>query len=320
MSTNSFEEEDSNTSPSFLSIVIPVFNNFQSLQTLTDGIIKTVHSITNLECEIIFVDDGSSDSSWSKIEALVETQAIQIRGIKLSRNFGQLAALIAGMENSRGDAVITMSADLQDPPSTIAGLVSEWMKGNDLVLAVRSERKDGLFAQFTSKIALSIMSHSMPNMPDTWFDFCLMSKRVLEVVKGMNGRFRFIQGDMIYAGFRSSTVNYVRAERPFGKSGYSFSGRVKNFMDAMLDSSYALIQLFTRAGLIVAFSGMSYALWIFIARIFELIEPGGWAPIMIVLLTTSGIIITMLGIIAEYLWRIYDSTREKPVYVVDVMI
>jgi dolichol-phosphate mannosyltransferase len=125
----------------------------------------------------------------------------------------------------------------------------------------------------------------------------------------MKGRFRFIQGDMIFAGFKHSTISYVRAERPFGKSGYSFAGRIKNFMDAMLDSSYSLIQFFTRSGLIVAFSGLVYAVWIFIARVFDLISPNGWAPI-----------ITMLGIIAEYLWRIYDSTRDKPVYVVDVII
>jgi glycosyltransferase involved in cell wall biosynthesis len=318
--SNDFIATNSSAGVHFLSIVVPVFNNFQSLQPLTDEIIEAVGAINDLRCEIIFVDDGSSDHSWSKIQELVEDNESQIRGIKLSKNFGQLAALIAGMEHCKGDAVITMSADLQDPPSAIADLVSEWRKGYDLVMAVRSERRDGLLARFTSKIALAVMSRSIPSMPETWFDFCLISKRVLEVVNGMKGRFRFIQGDMIFAGFKHSTISYVRAERPFGKSGYSFAGRIKNFMDAMLDSSYSLIQFFTRSGLIVAFSGLVYAVWIFIARVFDLISPNGWAPIMIVLLTTSGIIITMLGIIAEYLWRIYDSTRDKPVYVVDVII
>jgi polyisoprenyl-phosphate glycosyltransferase len=317
---NDFIAAQSDSEVHLLSIVVPVFNNFQSLQAVTSGIMETVSSITDLRCEIIFVDDGSSDRSWSKIQELVEGNRGRIRGIKLSKNFGQLAALIAGLESCQGDAVIMMSADLQDPPSAIAELVSEWRKGYDLVMAVRSERRDGLLARFTSKIALTVMSRSIPSMPDTWFDFCLISKRVLEVVNGMKGRFRFIQGDMIHAGFRHSTVSYIRAVRPFGKSGYSFAGRVKNFMDAILDSSYSLIQFFTRSGLIVAFSGLLYAAWIFIARVFDLISPNGWAPIMIVLLTTSGIIITMLGIIAEYLWRIYDSTREKPVYVVDVII
>ena len=303
-----------------LSIVIPVYNNLQSLEKLTSGIVETIGSFAELNYEIVFVDDGSVDGSWSKIQELVVANPESIRGFKLSRNFGQLAALIAGLENCKGDAAITMSADLQDPPSAIADLVSEWLKGSELVLAIRSERRDGLLARLTSKIALLVMSRSIPSMPETWFDFCLMSKRVLQVVIGMKGRFRFIQGDMIHAGFRTSTVNYVRAERPFGKSGYSFSGRIKNFMDAMLDSSYSLIQLFTRAGLLVAFSGLLYATWIFVARVFDLIQPNGWAPLMIVLLTTSGIIITMLGIIAEYLWRIYDATREKPVYVIDAEI
>jgi glycosyltransferase involved in cell wall biosynthesis len=318
--SNDFIAANSKTGVHLLSIVVPVFNNFQSLQLLTDGIIEAVGAINDLRYEIIFVDDGSSDYSWSKIQELVEGNGEGMRGIKLSKNFGQLAALIAGMERCRGDAVITMSADLQDPPSVIAELVSEWRKGYDLVMAVRSERKDGLLARFTSKVAWTVMSRSIPSMPETWFDFCLISRRVLEVVNGMKGRFRFIQGDMIHAGFKHSTVSYVRAERPFGRSGYSFAGRFKNFMDAILDSSYSLIQFFTRSGLIVAFSGLLYAVWIFIARVFDLIGPNGWAPIMIVLLTTSGIIITMLGIIAEYLWRIYDSTRDKPVYVVDVMI
>ncbi len=304
-----------------ISIVIPVFNNVESLPTLCNRIFDQFEkNLGGLPFELVLVDDGSSDASWEFIELLCVHNPNQVVGIKLSRNFGQLAAMIAGWENTRGDAVINMSADLQDPPEIIFKLVEKWSEGSDLVIGIRENREDGAVSKMTSSFATKIVRSSFPDMPDTWFDLTLMSRRVLDVATSMKGRFRFSQGDMLYAGFKKSFVPYTRAKRPFGKSGYNFWKRVKNFTDTVLDSSYLLIQFFIRLGIVFSLASIVYAAWIIIARLMNWIPSTGWAPLMVVLLVTSGIVMIMLGIIAEYLWRIYDSTRNKPVYVIEMKI
>ena len=309
-----------NSSFGKLSIVIPVFNNAESLHILFEGIVSQFDVDEQSCLELVFIDDGSTDSSWNIITDLKNVHPQMIIAIKLSRNFGQLAAMIAGWESASGDAVVNISADLQDPPELLRKMITEWISGSDLVIGIRKARNDNLTSRFTSAIAHKIVKSSYPDMPETWFDFTLMSRRVVNVVISMKGRFRFSQGDMLYAGFRKSYVPYTRAMRPFGKSGYNFWKRVKNFTDTVLDSSYLLIQFFIRLGIIFSISSIVYASWIATARSLDWIPSTGWAPIMIVLLISSGIIMIMLGIIAEYLWRIYDSMRNKPVYVIDQIL
>lgn len=302
-----------------ISVVLPVYNNAGSLPILTQQLLEiNKRSAEIFSFEIIFIDDGSSDSSWDIIYSLCQQHPDKFIGIKLSRNFGQMAAMIAGWDNCRGDAVINMSADLQDPADLIPEMVKEFLDGKDLVVGVRKKRRDSLRARFTSKIANTIVKRINPSMPATWFDFTLMSRRVLDVVTSMTGRHRFAQGDMLYAGFNRAEVSYTRAKRPFGKSGYTLSARIKNFTDSVIDSSYILIRSFIKVGILVAFLSFLYAAWIVVVKIFGWGTPSGWAPIMVVILMTSGIIMIMLGINAEYLWRIYDSSRSKPEYVVDI--
>ena len=301
-----------------LSIVIPVFNNEESIAILVEQIRTSVSTILpSIELEIVLVDDGSVDDSWLRISELASALPGVIRGVKLTRNFGQLAAMLAGWQICRGDAVINMSADLQDPPSVIPMFVNRWREGFEVVVGIRTERKDGIFARLTSHIAHRLLRNSNSRFPQTWFDYTLMSKKNLEIVLSMSGRYRFTQGDIFFAGFKHASVQYVRAKRPFGRSGYSFWKRFASFTDSVLDSSYFLIQLFIRIGFLVSATSLIYAGWIIAARLTGLIPSTGWAPIMIVILLSSGLIMSMLGIIAEYLWRIYDSTRSKPIYVIE---
>jgi glycosyltransferase involved in cell wall biosynthesis len=301
-----------------LSIVIPVFNNEESLETLVSEIHEAVSEIDPIiSLEVLFIEDGSSDGSWASITKLVERFPTSIRAVKLSRNFGQLAAMVAGWELCSGDAVINMSADMQDPPSLIPHLVNRWRDGFDVVVGERVERNDGITARLTSSIAYRILVGSNPRFPNTWFDYTITSRRNLEIMIGMSGRFRFTQGDLLYAGFNYTSVPYHRDKRSFGKSGYTFRKRLNNFIDAVLDSSYNLIRFFVRLGISFAAAAVLYAVWIVVAKVLGLIEETAWAPIMVVILLSSGLIMLMLGVIAEYLWRIYDSTRCKPVYVVE---
>jgi|688.fasta_scaffold369305_1 glycosyltransferase involved in cell wall biosynthesis len=304
-----------------ISIIVPVFNNEESLAILIEEINSAVSSITpSVALEVILVDDGSTDNSWREISKLSSAQPEVVKGVKLTRNFGQLAAMIAGWELCKGDAIINISADLQDPPSQIPKFIGLWRDGFHVVIGVRTNRTDGLFARVTSKIAHKILQQSNPRFPKTWFDYTLMSRKNLEVVMTMSGRYRFVQGDIFFAGFDYATVSYTRAKRIFGRSGYNFWKRFANFTDSVLDSSYFIIQIFIRFGFIFSSAAIIYALWIIIARLTGLIPSTGWAPIMVVLLLCSGLIMSMLGIIAEYLWRIYDSTRNKPTYLIDRQI
>lgn len=304
-----------------VSIVVPVFNNEESLVSLANQLLDVFKPISHrYKLDTVFVEDGSTDCSWDVLESICNEYPGSFRAIKLSRNFGQLAAIIAGWDHVNGDAVINMSADLQDPPQLISNLIVEWQRGSDVVIGIRESRGDPFFERLTSKLAHKLLSYGIPDFPESYFDYTLISNRVLTVVKSFGGRHRFPQGEMLFAGFRRSEIPYVRAKRPFGKSGYNFWKRLKNFSDAILDSSYLLVQSFTRIGVVISLLSFLYAFWIVLARLIGLLESTGWAPIMVTLLFFSGLQVTILGIVAEYIWRIYDGSRTKPSYVIDKSI
>ena len=304
-----------------VSIVIPVFNNSESLIPVSTQILEVFEELSpKFRPDVVFIDDGSRDDSWEVITKICSINPESFRAVKLSRNFGQLAAIIAGWDHVQGDAVINMSADLQDPPALIIKFVDEWQKGSDVVIGIRESRGDDFFERITSKVAHKLLSYGIADFPDTYFDYTLISHRVLKIVKSFGGRHRFPQGEILFAGFKRSAVPYERAKRPFGKSGYNFWKRLSNFTDAILDSSYILIQSVTRLGVLIAICSFVYAFWIIIARLTGLISSTGWAPIMVCILFFSGLQMTTLGIVAEYIWRIYDGARSKPSYVVDTVI
>ena len=303
-----------------ISIVVPVFNNAETIHTLAEQVFLTRNeSFPTDSIELVFVDDGSIDESWSKICEVVDKFRPECVGLRLSRNFGQLGAMIAGITRSNGDAVINMSADLQDPISLIAEMVSRFKLGDELVIAFRESRLDGKIARLTSRIAYFVARKSMPGFPKGGFDFTLMSRRLKEHVLDFNGNFRFLQSDMLRVGFRKSYIPYVRLARPFGESGFNFSKRLKVFVDMLLDGSYTLIRLMSRLGLFIAFCGLIYAMVIVLGRFLFGSQIPGWAPMMIILLINTGLIMTMLGLIAEYQWRMYDHLRNKPLYIIETV-
>jgi glycosyltransferase involved in cell wall biosynthesis len=303
-----------------LSVVIPVFNNAETIHTLAEQIFLTRNEAYPSDLiELILVDDGSTDGSWAMICQVVEKYQPECVGIRLSRNFGQLGAIIAGTSHSNGDAVINMSADLQDPTSLIAEMVSRFKLGDELVIAFRESRLDGKMARFTSQIAYFFARRSMNGFPKGGFDFTLMSRRLKDHVLDFKGNFRFLQSDMLNVGFRRSYIPYVRLARPSGNSGYTFSKRLKVFVDMLLDGSYTIILSISRLGIFVALCGLIYALTIVAGRFLFGSQIPGWAPMMIILVVNTGLIMTMLGLIAEYQWRIYDHLRNKPLFIIEAI-
>jgi dolichol-phosphate mannosyltransferase len=300
-----------------LSVVVPVFRNRETLRATFEGVLRTRNdAFPFCQLELVFVDDGSDDSSWNEIRSLQEAYPAHIRGVKLSRNFGQLSAILAGYEAARGDAIVTLSADLQDPPAVIAQMVSHWQNGCEVVIAHREAREDDLPATLFSRLAYGAARAANPRMPPGGFDYLLLSRRAAQILLSFRGRHRFFQGDVLWIGLPTAFVPYVRQKRPVGRSGWTFARKFKYFTDLILDSSYLPIRLMSATGIVTALLGLVYAVSIVWAWFFHRTPFEGWAPLMVSHLVIGGLIMAMLGIIGEYLWRIYDDVKTRPMYIV----
>lgn len=299
-----------------LSIVIPVY---RSAGILSETHVKLSSVLNKLvkqyNYEIIYVNDGSDDSSLNELLKLKATSR-HIKIVDLVRNFGQLSAILAGFSIAKGEAVIHISADLQDPPELILELVKHWKEGHKIVACERIEREDSFFTKITSKIFYRIIKFSIPVMPAGGFDFFLADKAVYKRIIEISGHNSFIQGDLLWLGYKPYFIKYKRLKRPVGKSQWTYAKKLKYFIDGLINTSYILIRAMSLLGLFISLLGFSYAIVIFVAKIFNNVPFQGYAPIMIVLLVASGLIMLMLGIIGEYLWRIYDETRKRPQYLV----
>ena len=299
-----------------ISVIVPVYNNEQSLPILYKKLVEVIAGYTTqLDYQFIFINDGSKDRS---LEVLLDIKSrdSKVAVIDFSRNFGQMAGILAGWNAATGDAIINMSADLQDSPEEITKMLQQWEKGNEIVICYREAREDSFASSFTSKIAYKLLRYSLPNIPPGGFDFTLLDRKALDAINSIKERNRFFQGDILWVGFNISYIPYVRQKRVHGKSGYNFAKRFGNFMTAFLNVSYFPIRLISLLGVVTAFSGFAYSLTIMYAYFFHETPFTGWAPIMMVLLIIGGLLMLMLGIIGEYIWRIYDEVKNRPNYVI----
>ncbi|ATH06703.1 hypothetical protein BIY24_01735 [Halobacteriovorax marinus] len=299
-----------------LSFVIPVYRNESSVELVYQKIIKIIEEfLQNYSYEFVFVDDGSDDNSLDILKELAKKDK-SVKVISFTRNFGQLSALLAGFKGSTGDATIVLAADLQEPTEKIIDLVKDWEAGSEIVAAFRESRNDSLSSRLTSKIGYYFIRLTCPEIPKGGFDFMLLDRVVLDSFNSIEIRNRFLQGDLLWFGYRSKFIPYTRLRREHGRSQYTFLKRLKNFMDAFLDASYIPIRAISLLGLSISSLGFLYSINILVLNIMGAKGPPGWAPLMIVLLIVGGLIMIMLGVIGEYVWRIYDETRRKPNYII----
>ena len=263
--------------------------------------------------ELLFVNDGSKDDS---LEELIELNKKDkhVKIISFSRNFGQMAAILAGWENATGDVVINMAADLQDSPKQVTVMLNEWKAGNEIVISYRRSHQTSTTKKFTSKLFYKLM---LPNVPPGGFDFALLDRKPMNAINSLTEKNRFYQYDILWAGFKVKFIPYDKLERKIGKSQYNFFKRFKNFYSAFLNVSYFPLRLLTTIGAIVALCGFGYALNIVYAYYFLKTPFNGWAPIMIVQLILGGFIMLMLGVVGEYIWRILDEVKGRPNYIID---
>jgi len=299
-----------------LSFVIPVYRNA--------GAISLTHQKLTAMCtadlpqyarQFVFVDDGSDDGSLAELLAIRSSDS-KVKVVSFTRNFGQMAAMLASFKHANGDAVLSLSADLQDPVELIPKMVAELEAGAELVICHRVNREDAWLARLASRVFYAIVRLSFPQIPSGGFDYVLMNRRVVDAFNSMEIRNRFFQGDLLWLGYRTAFLPYTRLKRTIGRSQYTFAKRLKNSLDAILDSSYLPIRFISAAGALTAFVGFLYALNIAYWRFTHEVPFPGLAPIMILILLIGGVLMLMLGIIGEYVWRIYDEVKKKPNYVV----
>ena len=301
-----------------LCVIVPVYNNEGSLPTLMSELQLVIGKLPKgVMTRIIFIDDGSTDNSARVIQGFQFMDQIKVDLISLSRNFGQLAATLAGLERSEADATIVISADLQEPVQLVADMFKSWEDGNKIVICTRESRSDAFFIRLTSKIAYHFLHRENPMLPVRGFDTFLIDSLPLKVLVTMKGRFRFLQGDVMYLGFSTDVLWYHREARRHGKSGYSFKSRFESFVNVWIDSSYSLVRLLTRLGILIAMSGFLLTILLLIGWLNNDTPFSGFTLIVCSVLIVGGIQILLTGVLGEYIWRQFDMDRERPLYVVE---
>jgi len=299
-----------------ISFVIPVYRNERAV-TMTYEHIRQICAagLANYAYEVVFIDDGSDDGSLQELLA-IQSRDANVRVVSFTRNFGQMAAILAGLKHATGDVVVQLSADLQDPIALVPQMIAEHERGSEVVVCHREHREDALSSRVASRALYAILRLSFPQIPAGGFDYILLDRKVVDAFNAVDVRNRFFQGDILWFGYKTTFIPYTRAKRAVGRSQYTFAKRVKNSLDAILDSSYLPIRFISLVGVITAFVGFLYAVDIVYGRLRHDIPFTGWAPIMILILVIGGLLMLMLGIIGEYVWRIYDEVRGKPNYIV----
>lgn len=301
---------------SCLSIAIPVFNEEENLPQLAGRLKTAIAALQFDDYEIIFVDDGSSDATPGVLVSLHDTDS-HIRVIRFSRNFGHQAALQAGMDESRGDALVFMDADLQDPPEVIADFVAQWRAGYEIVYAIRKKRKENFFKRASYKVFYrSLQAVANIDVPLDAGDFCLMDRRVVNALKALPERNRFLRGLRSWIGFAQIGVEYERQARLGGAPKYTVGKLLGLALSGYIGFSAVPLRVASALGTLSALAGLGLMVWAVLQKITGHPTPWGWASTVSMILFMGGMQLGVLGIVGEYLSRTYDEVRRRPLYIV----
>lgn len=303
-----------------LSVIIPCFNEELVIREAHKRMVGVLGGLPDLDYELIYVDDGSRDQT-PQILGELQREHERVRVIRLSRNFGHQMAVTAGLENASGDAVVVIDADLQDPPEVITEMIERWRAGFHVAYGLRIERSgETRFKLWTAKTFYRLINRlSETEIPLDTGDFRLMDRKVVDVLLEMPERDRFLRGMISWIGFKQTPVEYRREPRFGGKSKYSLMKMVRFATDGILSFSIIPLKLaiwtgFAAIGL--AFAGIILAVLERLYRLYDINIGRGWASIFIAVLFMGGVQLLTLGIIGEYLGRIYTEVKRRPLYVV----
>lgn len=306
----------------FLSLVVPVFNEAGGIAPflarvgpILDAVVAPVAPA--MTCEILFVDDGSTDSTLAEL-LIARRDDERVRVISLSRNFGKDTALTAGLAHASGSAVIPIDVDLQDSPEAIPQMVEQWLAGFDVVVARRADRQSDTWLKRTTAAAFYRIFNGLADRPiiANAGDFRLLSRPVVEVLNQLPERTRFMKGLFSWVGFSHATVEYVREERHSGTSKWRY-WRLWNFaIDGITSSTTAPLRIWTYLGLVTACLAVAYAAYLVISTLILGVDVPGYASLMVAILFFGALNLLSLGIIGEYLGRTYTEVKGRPLYVV----
>ena len=294
-----------------LSVVVPIHNEEETLPELHRRLLAVLAPLG--AHEIVFVDDGSTDRSW---ELMGELGGARL--VRLSRNFGHQAAISAGLDAARGDAVVVMDGDLQDPPELIAELVARWHDGNDVVYAVRAQRAgERAWRLAAIRLYYKLLRRIAGNdIPENVGDFRLMSRRVVDALNAMPERSRFLRGMTSWVGFRQVGVEYDRDARYAGESKYGPRKLLRLALDGITSFSTVPIKLVAWLGFVCVVFCLIVLAWALYTRFFTDAAPQGWTSLLVVVLLLGGVQLLSLGIIGQYVARIFDEAKQRPLYLV----
>lgn len=306
-----------NNSKVALSIVVPVFNEEMIIEQLVKRMSDAAKSITD-SYEIIFVNDGSKDSSLEKLK-LACARDSKLHYITFSRNFGHQIAITAGMDYAKGDAIVTIDGDLQDPPELIAEMYKQYQDGYKVVYAKRSKRKgETFFKLFTAKMFYRLMARLVSfEIPLDVGDFRLISRDVLEYLKQMKEYDKYIRGQIAWLGFKSTYVMFERDERKFGTTNYPFKKMLRLAFNGITAFSDSPLKMATSMGFIVCIISFLIGMYALYAYFMDARTVPGWASTIISITFLGGVQLLSLGIIGEYISRIINNVRNRPLYVID---
>lgn len=301
----------------FVSVVSPFYNEGAGVETFYAAICDVINNLPDVRFEIVCIDDGSNDDTLCRLQALADSDP-RVRVIELSRNFGKEAALTAGIDAARGDAVIPIDSDLQDPPELIVDMIAEWRSGADVVLAKRSERHvDSFLKRKSAEWFYRLHNRMSPiKIPENVGDFRLMDRAAVDALKSLPEQQRFMKGLFAWIGFRTKVVEYARQPRAEGNS--KFSGwRLWNFaLEGITSFSTAPLRIWTYVGVALAAVTLLYALFIVTRTLVSGIVVPGYASLIVAILFLGSIQLISVGVLGEYIGRIYLESKRRPTYII----
>ncbi|WP_194091069.1 glycosyltransferase family 2 protein [Vibrio hibernica] len=300
-----------------VSVVIPCFNESEVIDFTVEELLSVTNSISNYKFELIFVNDGSSDDTESKLLAYSK-QHENIRTISFSRNFGHQQAVSAGLDVSTGDAVVLIDADLQDPPKVISDMIVKWEEGFDVVYGTRANREgESWFKRVTAKSFYRLLSYlSEVQIPLDTGDFRLMDRQVVDHLIAMPEKSRFIRGMVSWIGFNQTAITYERSARFAGESKYPLTKMIKFGLDGILSFSVKPLKLSIMMGFVCSGISMLMLLYFVYVRIMTDHWVSGWTSLFVAILFMGGVQLISIGIVGEYVARIYKESKNRPLYII----